>query len=121
MLGDIVCIEPDSDRPINLLAETIMVDAALQLNELAREAVAFLKQNNVKVHTVEPNFCHAKTILFRAATRPGRFYYKTVESKPTTQIAGAWAISFKATNPSSSSLMKAITSATESPDNTNTQ
>ncbi len=74
VLGDIVCNEQDRDRPINLLTETITVDAALQLNELAREAVAFLKQENVKVYTVEPNFCHAKTILFRAANRPQSYF-----------------------------------------------
>lgn len=74
VLGDIVCNDQDKERPINLLTETITVDAALQLNQLAQEAVAFLKQENVKVHTVEPNFCHAKTILFRAASKPNSYY-----------------------------------------------
>ena len=44
VLGDIVCNDQDKDKPINLLTETITVDAALQLNELAQQAVAFLKQ-----------------------------------------------------------------------------
>ena len=74
VLGDIVCNDQDKDRPINLLTETITVDAALQLNQLAQQAVAFLKQENVKVHTIEPNFCHAKTTLFRAASKPQSYY-----------------------------------------------
>ena len=74
ILGDIVCNDQDKDRPINLLTETITVDAALQLSALAREAVDFLKQENVKVHTVEPNFCHAKTTLFRAASKPQSYF-----------------------------------------------
>lgn len=74
VLGDIVCNDQDKERPINLLTETITVDAALQLNKLAQVAVAFLKQENVKVHTVEPNFCHAKTILFRAPSKPNSYF-----------------------------------------------
>lgn len=74
VLGDIVANDQDKENPINLLTETITVDAALQLNRLAREAVEFLKQDKVKVHTVEPNFCHAKTILFRTLSRPDSYF-----------------------------------------------
>lgn len=74
VLGDIVCNDQDKDKPINLLTETITVDAALHLNELAQQAVAFLKQEKVKVHTVEPNFCHAKTILFRSPSTPQSYF-----------------------------------------------
>jgi hypothetical protein len=74
VLGDIVANDQDKENPINLLTETITVDAALQLNQLAREAVAFLRQENVKVRTVEPNFCHAKTILFRTLRQPDSYF-----------------------------------------------
>jgi len=74
VLGDIVCNDQDKENPINLLTETITVDAALQLNKVAREAVAFLHQENVKVRTVEPNFCHAKTILFRTLRQPDCYF-----------------------------------------------
>lgn len=74
VLGDIVANDQDKENPINLLTETITVDAALQLNLLAREAVAFLRQENVKVRTVEPNFCHAKTILFRTLKQPDSYF-----------------------------------------------
>jgi superfamily II DNA or RNA helicase len=74
VLGDIVANDQDKENPINLLTETITVDAALQLNRLAREAVAFLRQENVKVRTVEPNFCHAKTILFRTLRQPDSYF-----------------------------------------------
>ncbi len=74
VLGDIVANDQDRDRPINLLTETITVDAALQLNQLAQYAVEFLKQDKVKVRTVEPNFCHAKTILFRTLSKPDSYF-----------------------------------------------
>lgn len=74
ILGDIVSNDQDADRPINLLAETITVDAALRLTKLAREAVEFLKQDKVTCHTVEPNFCHAKTFLFRSRKKPDSYF-----------------------------------------------
>jgi hypothetical protein len=74
VLGDIVCNDQDKENPINLLTETITVDAALELNKVAREAVAFLRQENVLVRTVEPNFCHAKTILFRTLRQPDSYF-----------------------------------------------
>ncbi|MEX1048036.1 MAG: SNF2-related protein [Akkermansiaceae bacterium] len=82
VLGDIVSNDQDKENPINLLTETITVDAALQLNKVAREAVAFLRQENVKVRTVEPNFCHAKTILFRTL-RQADSYFVTGSSNLT--------------------------------------
>ncbi len=74
ILGDIVSNEQDLDKPINLLTETITIEAAIQLNSVAKEAVAFLKQEKVEVCTVEPNFCHAKTILSRSRTVPDSYY-----------------------------------------------
>jgi superfamily II DNA or RNA helicase len=74
VIGDIASTGEDKEKPINLLTETITVDAALRLNALAKEAVQFLNQENVKCHTVEPNFCHAKSILFRAAKTPNSYY-----------------------------------------------
>ena len=82
VLGDIVCNDQDKEKPINLLTETITVDAALELNKVAREAVAFLRHDNVKVRTVEPNFCHAKTILFRTL-RSADSYFVTGSSNLT--------------------------------------
>ena len=74
VLGDIVANDQDRENPINLLTETITVDAALQLNQVAREAVEFLRQEKVLVRTVEPNFCHAKTILFRTLKQPDSYF-----------------------------------------------
>lgn len=74
ILGDIVANDQDKDRPINLLAETITVDAAMHLTKISKEAVKFLKQDKVTCHTVEPNFCHAKTILFRSRKKPESYY-----------------------------------------------
>ena len=65
VLGDIVNIDSIKERALDLLNETITIDAALKLNSLAQEAVKFLKQDKVKTKTLEPNFCHAKVTLFK--------------------------------------------------------
>ena len=64
ILGDIINSEIDTNRTLNLLNENITIEASLKLNNLAREAVKFLKQEKVEARTLEPNFCHAKVYLF---------------------------------------------------------
>ena len=64
VLGDIVNIDTENNRPLDLLNENITVEASLKLNSLSQEAVRFLKQDKVKSKTLEPNFCHAKSYLF---------------------------------------------------------
>jgi len=84
VIGDIVSSEIKEERPVDLLAETITVDAALQLKSLAKRAVKFLRQEKVDVRTMEPNFCHAKAILFRKGASPcPEDYYITGSSNLT--------------------------------------
>ncbi len=64
ILGDIVNIDPEDNRPLDLLNENISIEAALKLKGLSQEAVCFLKQDKVAAKTLEPNFCHAKVYLF---------------------------------------------------------
>lgn len=66
VLGDIVNVDEVKDRALDLMNENISVEAALKLSQLAKEAVGFLKQNNVEAKTLEPNFCHAKAYLHSA-------------------------------------------------------
>jgi len=63
VLGDIVNVDSNEFRPLDLLNEEIGIDAALKLSITAKEAVEFLKQDKVMAKTLEPNFCHAKLYL----------------------------------------------------------
>jgi ERCC4-related helicase len=74
IVGDIVSEEIQDERPLDLLNETIAMDAALELKTAALKAVAFLQQEKVSVNTLEPNFCHAKTWLFHGETLPASYY-----------------------------------------------
>jgi Helicase conserved C-terminal domain/SNF2-related domain/PLD-like domain len=75
VLGDIVNLDRVEDRPLDLINENITIEAALNLSRLAQEAVNFLKQDQVKAKTLEPNFCHAKCYLFEPSKKDDRNKY----------------------------------------------
>lgn len=75
VLGDIVSIDAEDNRPLDLLNENISVEASLKLSSLAKEAVKFLKQDKLIAKTLEPNFCHAKSYLFNPAIKDDRNKY----------------------------------------------
>jgi ERCC4-related helicase len=75
VLGDIVSTDIEENRPLDLLNENITIEAALKLNRLSQEAVSFLKQDKVIAKTLEPNFCHAKSFLFKPSENDDRNYY----------------------------------------------
>ncbi len=74
IIGEIVSDEVPEEHPLDLLNETLTLDAALKLKSTARRAVDFLQQNNVLAKTLEPNFCHAKALLFHGESIPESFY-----------------------------------------------
>lgn len=75
VLGDIVSIDSIEERPLDLLNENITIEASLKLSSIAKEAVAFLKQEKVQAKTLEPNFCHAKNYLFEPSKDDDRNKY----------------------------------------------
>jgi ERCC4-related helicase len=75
VLGDIVSFDVKENRPLDLLNENITIEAALKLNRLSQEAVSFLKQDKVIAKTLEPNFCHAKSFLFKPSKNDDRNKY----------------------------------------------
>jgi len=94
ILGDIVNIDPEENRPLDLLNENITIEAALKLNSLSREAVRFLKQDKVVAKTLEPNFCHAKNYLFLPEKHDDRNKYFISGSSNLTEAG----IGLKKTN-----------------------
>jgi len=94
ILGDIVNINTEEDRPLDLLNENITIEAALQLSRLAKETVEFLEQSNVDIKTLEPNFCHAKSYLFTPAKNDDRNKYFISGSSNLTEAG----IGLKTTN-----------------------
>jgi hypothetical protein len=94
VLGDIVNFDAVKDRTLDLLNENITIEAAFNLNKLAQEAVAFLKQDKVGAKTLEPNFCHAKAYLFKPKYNDDRDIYFISGSSNLTEAG----IGLKITN-----------------------
>ena len=94
VLGDIVSIDVEQNRPLDLLNENITIEAALKLGRLSQAAVAFLKQDKVRAKTLEPNFCHAKNFLFDPSKNDDRNKYFISGSSNLTEAG----IGLKETN-----------------------
>lgn len=73
VLGDIVNFDKKI-KALDLLNENIGIDTSFKLNQLAKEAVRFLKLDKVIAKTLEPNFCHAKLYL-KTASKDDRNHY----------------------------------------------
>jgi ERCC4-related helicase len=85
IFGDMVNHAENNMRIINLLAENITVEGALQLSSLAKEAVEFLEQEKVIAKTLEPNFCHAKLTVFKPKDKDDRHTYYLSGSSNLTE------------------------------------
>ncbi|MFW6351333.1 MAG: SNF2-related protein, partial [Bacteroidota bacterium] len=85
VLGDIVNIDHEENRPLDLLNENITIEASLKLSHIAKEAVRFLKQDKVTAKTLEPNFCHAKNYLFNPEEEDDRDKYFITGSSNLTE------------------------------------
>lgn len=94
VLGDIVNVDIEDNRPLDLLNENISIEASLKLSSLAQEAVNFLKQDKVIAKTLEPNFCHAKSYLFNPSENDDRKKYFISGSSNLTEAG----IGLKTTN-----------------------
>ncbi|MFQ5455887.1 MAG: helicase-related protein [Nitrospirota bacterium] len=64
ILGDLLNEEHKKDKIINLLSDSLVINQALKLGISAKKAVDFLKQDKVRVKTIQRNFCHAKTYIY---------------------------------------------------------
>lgn len=89
VLGEIVHQDKRREKALDLLNENISVESALELHQLAREAVFFLRQEKVLARTLEPNFCHAKAFIFKSKDKdPQQNYYISGSSNLTEAGTG---------------------------------
>ncbi len=94
VLGDIVSLDIEENRPLDLLNENISIEAALKLKGVSQECVKFLRQEKVIAKTLEPNFCHAKSYLFNPSEKDDRNKYFVSGSSNLTEAG----IGLKKTN-----------------------
>jgi len=65
VLGNLMQDEKELNKTVDLLNDDAGIESALSLNVSAQKAVDFLKQHKVAVKTVQKNFCHAKTYIYK--------------------------------------------------------
>ena len=78
-------IRPDDEAEdiIDLLNGDQSVDTAIELDEYAEEAKAFLERNSVQIKSIQNAFCHAKAYMFKNSNPRGQGYYLTGSSNLT--------------------------------------
>ena len=67
----------------DLLNGDFTVDTALQLDQYAKEAKAFLERNTVQIRAIANAFCHAKVYMFKSNIAQNNGYYLTGSSNLT--------------------------------------
>ena len=64
VLGNLLKEDNQQDKIVNLLSDTLGITQVLNLNQSAKKAVDFLRQEKVQVKTIQQSFCHAKTYMY---------------------------------------------------------
>ncbi|GHV72405.1 hypothetical protein FACS1894201_01380 [Bacteroidia bacterium] len=78
VLSKLMSDEVEPNKVIDLLNSDAGIASAVHLSQNARKAVDFLRQEKVQVKTVQKNFCHAKSYI-----------YKDKDSRKNYQIIGS--------------------------------
>lgn len=85
ILGELTSVENERNRPLDLLNENISMENALSLNPQIMRLIEFLRQEKVKIKTLRPNFCHAKTYIFKSAGNKAEKNYFIAGSSNLTE------------------------------------
>jgi len=64
ILGDLFSLKPNRKNIIDIINQKHEITNVFYLKEECERVVAFLKQDNVEIKTVDKNFCHAKTYIY---------------------------------------------------------
>ena len=64
VLGNLLKEDNQQDKVLNLLSDSLGISQVLNLNQSAKKAVDFLRQEKVQVKTIQRSFCHAKTYIY---------------------------------------------------------
>lgn len=81
--SEMVRPEDEEDNIIDLLNGDLSTGSALQLDEYAKEAKAFLERNSVQIKSIQNAFCHAKAYMFKNNSPQANSYYLTGSSNLT--------------------------------------
>ncbi|MGM0944505.1 MAG: helicase-related protein [Bacteroidota bacterium] len=84
VIGDLATAESTKEKVYQLLSDNLSLKNGVNSLKDSDLAIAFLKQEKVKVKTLKPNFCHAKAYLFEEQSRdPQKNFYVVGSSNMT--------------------------------------
>ena len=81
--SEMVRPEDEEDNVIDLLNGDLSTKNALQLDDYAKDAKAFLERNSVQIKSIQNAFCHAKAYMFKNNDPQANSYYLTGSSNLT--------------------------------------
>lgn len=81
--SEMVRPEDEEDNVIDLLNGDLSTENALQLDDYAKDAKAFLERNSVQIKSIQNAFCHAKAYMFKNDNPQANSYYLTGSSNLT--------------------------------------
>jgi superfamily II DNA or RNA helicase len=64
VIGDLAKAGEEKDKMYNLLSDSLSMTNGVNTFSETGDAIKFLKQDKVKVKTMKPNFCHAKSYIY---------------------------------------------------------
>jgi superfamily II DNA or RNA helicase len=84
VIGDLAKAADAKDKMYNLLSDNLTLENGVNTFAETNDAIKFLKQDKVKVKTMKPNFCHAKSYIFSEENDDPQFSFYVVGSSNLT-------------------------------------
>src|SRR5690606_34293025 len=85
VIGDLAKAGEERDKVYNLLSDNLALSNGVNTFSEAHEAIKFLRQEKVKVKTMKPNFCHAKSYIFADENEDAQHSFYVVGSSNLTE------------------------------------
>ena len=85
VIGDLAKAGEEKDKMYNLLSDNLSLGNGVNTFAETNDAIKFLKQDKVKVKTMKPNFCHAKSYIYSEENEDPQQSFYVVGSSNLTE------------------------------------
>jgi superfamily II DNA or RNA helicase len=85
IIGDLAKAGVEKDKMYNLLSDNLTISNGVNTFSETHDAIKFLKQDKVKVKTMKPNFCHAKSYIYADENEDAQHSFYVVGSSNLTE------------------------------------
>jgi hypothetical protein len=85
VIGDLAKAGEEKDKMYNLLSDNLTISNGVNTYSETHDAIKFLKQEKVKIKTIRPNFCHAKSYIYTDGNEDAQHSFLVVGSSNLTE------------------------------------